>query len=180
MNKRVVFEDGEWWYYESDSHRRRYKSAEAHGKCCKMCGIALDQENWAEGNLRKNVYICRVCDGIKGKRNRLKRLAANIGNASRQSYNKVKDGYVYAIVNPAWPKWVKVGMAIDVEDRCSSYQTSSPYRDYEVLFSYHCVNRRREEQKLHDAIGAIAEEVKGEWFLLDPKLVIAEMKKAAC
>ena len=30
---------------------------------------------------------------------------------------QLKEGYVYVITNPAWPEWVKIGMAIDAEDR---------------------------------------------------------------
>ena len=131
-----VFEEGVWWYFDG-YHRRKYMAAEAYGKCCKMCGVGLNEDNWAQGNLKKNVYICRSCDSIKGKRNRLKRLASSIGKQAVNQYSKVKDGYVYILTNPAWPDWVKVGMAIDAEDRCNSYQTSSPYRDYQLHYQVH-------------------------------------------
>jgi len=58
----------------------------------------------------------------------------SFGDAAFSALQKdvqVKEGYVYVITNPAWPDWVKIGMAIDAEDRLNGYQTSSPMRDYE-------------------------------------------------
>lgn len=171
MHKSIVLEDGEWWYYDTDLHRRRYMSAEAYNKCCKMCGVSLDEENWAQGNLKKNVYVCRVCDSIKRKRNRLKKLALSIGEKTVNQYSKVKDGYVYAIINPAWPEWVKIGMAIDAEDRCGGYQTSSPFRDYEILHSCYVKDRRKAEKACHDRAEEVAGERSGEWFKVGHSLV---------
>lgn len=58
----------------------------------------------------------------------------------------IKAGYVYAIGNPAWKEFVKVGSAIDVVDRLNSYQTSSPLRDY-YLIDYFCVYDRLDAEK---------------------------------
>ena len=54
--------------------------------------------------------------------------------ASLEGYDTTTEGYVYIINNPCWDGWVKVGMAIDAEDRCKQYQTSSPYRDYKLCY----------------------------------------------
>ena len=75
-----------------------------------------------------------------------------------------KKGHVYIISNPAWPEWVKVGMAIDTEDRCSSYQTSSPFRDYVVEYSFASEDRRRDESLAHQKLDAISQDRRGEWF----------------
>lgn len=131
---------------------------------CNHCGCHLDSESWAVGNVKKNNYICRICDSIKGKRNRLKRLAIQIGEATFRKYSKVKDGYVYIISNPAWPEWIKVGMAIDATDRCSSYQTSSPYRDYVMHYAISSDDRRKSESEAHTALEKLADSRKGEWF----------------
>jgi len=77
-----------------------------------------------------------------------------------------KAGHVYIISNPAWPEWVKVGMAIDTEDRCSSYQTSSPFRDYVVEYSFASEDRRRDESLAHQKLAAISKDRRGEWFKL--------------
>lgn len=164
MAESVVFEDGEWWSYDSANNRRRYKSAEAYNRCCNTCGVVLNNKTWSNGNLKENIYICRQCDSIKSKRNRLKRLAASLGKASVKSYSKVKDGYVYAIVNPAWPDWVKIGMAIDTEDRCKGYQTSSPFRDFKIKCSCYTKDRRKAEKACHDKAETVARERSGEWF----------------
>ena len=147
-------------------------------RCCNHCGVGLTADTWAVGNVRKNNYICRVCDGIKGKRNRLRRLAASLGQTTLRNYSKVKDGYVYAIVNPAWPDWVKIGMAIDVDDRCNGYQTSSPFRDYEILYSCYVSDRRKAERASHKRAEKLALERSGEWFKIDHDLVREAIKGA--
>jgi hypothetical protein len=135
-------------------------------KCCNHCDVLLDNINWSIGNVRKNNYICRVCDSKKGKRNRLKRLALSIHQTALRQYNQVKAGHVYIISNPAWPEWVKVGMAIDAADRCSNYQTSSPFRDYVVEYSFSSTNRREDESVAHQKLAAISQDRRGEWFKL--------------
>ena len=86
-------------------------------------------------------------------------------------------GYVYALTNPAWPGWIKIGMAGDAEDRCISYQTGSPFRDYELV---HCVSthdRRKAEEEVHNAASKIAEERKREWFKMSEQQVKECMDK---
>lgn len=43
--------------------------------------------------------------------------------SSLAKYESSVEGQVYVIVNPSFPEWVKVGMAIDSEDRLNNYQT---------------------------------------------------------
>ena len=133
-------------------------------KDCNHCGCLLDNISWAVGNVRKNNYICRKCDSIKGRRNRLKRLALDIGLSSLRRYSKTKEGYVYILSNPAWPGWIKVGMAVDAQDRCNSYQTSSPFRDYTLHYSILCTDRRKDEQIAHKHLEGMSSERRGEWF----------------
>ena len=78
--------------------------------------------------------------------------------------DSIKEGYVYAITNPAWPEWVKIGMAIDADDRCNGYQTSSPFRDYKLEHTVVTNNRRKAEAEAHREASKIAEEQRGEWF----------------
>jgi len=81
------------------------------------------------------------------------------------SYETMKEGQVYIIVNPAFPGWCKVGMAVDAEDRLKQYQTSSPYRDYELIKAYNTDDRREAEKAAHDLL-AKSHERKGEWFYI--------------
>ena len=81
--------------------------------------------------------------------------------------DSIKEGYVYAITNPAWPEWVKIGMAVDADDRCNGYQTSSPFRDYKIEHVVVTNNRRAAEAEAHKLATKLAVETRGEWFRLD-------------
>jgi|TARA_R100001015_G_C4625586_1_gene184188 hypothetical protein len=83
------------------------------------------------------------------------------------SHNKIestKEGEVYAIVNSAWPEWVKVGKAVSSEDRLNGYQTSSPFRDYKIIAAIKVDNRHKSEIEMHSMFEKQANERKGEWF----------------
>ena len=84
--------------------------------------------------------------------------------SSFENLSSTKEGYVYVISNPAWPGWVKVGMAIDANDRCSSYQTSSPLRDYTLHCAISSDDRRKDESTAHKRLDAVASDRRGEWF----------------
>lgn len=92
--------------------------------------------------------------------------------ASLNNYTKSTEGSVYILVNPAWPNWVKVGMAVDPYDRCRSYQTSSPYRDFQVICTLSTQDRRQTERDAHSLIGTEAEAVRGEWFKINSDTAI--------
>ena len=105
---------------------------------------------------------------------------------STYKLDSIKEGYVYAITNPAWPEWVKIGMAIDANDRCNGYQTSSPFRDYKIEHVVVTNNRRAAEAEAHKAATKMAKETRGEWFKLDIELaktilnnITIELKKGA-
>jgi len=87
--------------------------------------------------------------------------------------DSIKEGYVYIITNPAWSGWVKIGMAIDADDRCNGYQTSSPFRDYVLEHIIVTKNRRKTEAEAHKAASKLATSRNGEWF----KLGVEEAKK---
>lgn len=84
--------------------------------------------------------------------------------SSLQNYTTAKDGHVYIITNPAWPDWVKIGMAVDAEDRLNGYQTSSPMRDYQLEYSVKVNDRRKSESKAHKLCKKMGVDNKGEWF----------------
>ena len=89
---------------------------------------------------------------------------------------QVKEGYVYAIANPAWPDWIKIGMAIDAQDRLNGYQTSSPMRDYVLVYDVYFKDRLEAERKAHKVAERYGER-QGEWFKITREqaiLVLAE------
>ena len=88
--------------------------------------------------------------------------------SSLEKYESSVEGQVYVITNPNFPDWVKVGMAIDAEDRLNSYQTSSPFRDYVLQYYYDVNNRRAAENEAHTELQKSYER-KGEWFKCTPE-----------
>ena len=85
-------------------------------------------------------------------------------------FDKVSYGEVYIITNPAWKGWIKIGMAIEAEDRLKGYQTSSPLRDFKLKFKKYFDNRRIAEQQAHTLCAEKAIKRKGEWFKVDLKI----------
>ena len=85
-------------------------------------------------------------------------------------FDKVSYGEVYIITNPAWKGWIKIGMAIEAEDRLKGYQTSSPLRDFKLKFKKYFDNRRIAEQQAHSLCAKKAIKRKGEWFKIDLKI----------
>lgn len=92
-----------------------------------------------------------------------------IHKQNNYSANNISAGYVYAIGNPAWADYVKIGSAIDVDDRLNSYQTSSPKRDYYLIDYYFVLDRRKEESYLH----SLYSDKEYEWC----KTTVNEIKK---
>ena len=82
-------------------------------------------------------------------------------------YDKEESGDVYIITNKAWNGWVKIGKAIDAEDRCNGYQTSSPFRDYNLEYKKYFSDRSKAEKIAHNFCEKKTTEKKGEWFKMD-------------
>ena len=88
--------------------------------------------------------------------------------SSLEKDNRTVEGQVYAVTNPSFPDWVKIGMAIDAEDRLNNYQTSSPFRDYVLQYRYDVNDRRQAESQAHTELQKLYER-KGEWFKCTPE-----------
>ena len=86
---------------------------------------------------------------------------------SHDKIESIDEGEVYIIVNTAWPEWVKVGKAVNSDDRLNGYQTSSPFRDYKVIAKLQVNNRHEKEKEMHKVFEHFAEERRGEWFKID-------------
>ncbi len=158
---------------------------------CRICGTELIVgQNWTQKRKDHKMYICSACE-LKEGRNRHMRVNGkyiskhhplhkpgnykSFGDAAFSALEKdkkVKEGYIYVITNLAWPEWVKIGMAIDAEDRLNGYQTSSPHRDYELKYTIETEDRRTLEQVAHKEASKLASEYKGEWFKLDVETAI--------
>ena len=74
-------------------------------------------------------------------------------------------GHVYAITNPAWDDWVKIGRARNAKKRWNDYMTYSPKRDYELEYHVSCDDRITAEKEAHQLAARLAKgRMRGEWF----------------
>ena len=88
--------------------------------------------------------------------------------SSLAKYETSVEGQVYIIHNPNFEGWVKVGMAVDSQDRLNGYQTSSPFRDYELYRCWDVSDRRATEAEAHAELAKVYER-RGEWFNCTPE-----------
>ena len=168
-------------------------------KNCNHCGIELVlNTNYSDYRYTQRDYSCKTCYlkitkehnkinnkiqmYVNGKYVSRKHPLHKAGNyktfegaafASLEGYANTTEGYVYIINNPCWDGWIKVGMAIDAEDRCKQYQTSSPFRDYKLCYLKHFEDRKSAEQSAHKELKKITATYNGEWF----KTSVKEAKK---
>ena len=91
---------------------------------------------------------------------------------SHEKIESVPEGEVYAIVNDAFNGWVKVGKAVEAKDRLNGYQTSSPFRDYQIIATMPTENRHEKEREMHRIFDYFSDEKRGEWFRIDRLLAI--------
>ena len=63
---------------------------------------------------------------------------------------KVKKKHLYIIQSPSYPGWYKVGIATDINKRKGSYQTGSPFRDYEMIYNVETEKYKYIEKAVHD------------------------------
>lgn len=92
---------------------------------CKYCKEQLPESRFAPhmidrfNSLKKNGtrkdISCRIC-------------SLKIEN----KYHQPK--YIYLLINPAWPNYVKIGVTKNPQQRLAAYNTSSPKRDYKFIF----------------------------------------------
>lgn len=159
---------------------------------CKDCGTELTDDNWYPSRKEKNIQVCIECWKTNPKHtqrnsNRMFVNGIHISTnhplhkpgryktfedaafSSLSQYTLTKEGEVYLITNKAWKGWIKIGMAVDAQDRCNQYQTSSPYRDYELKYSKFFNNRRKAESEAHKVCEKKAKERNGEWFKMSLK-----------
>jgi len=161
--ERYKFVDGEWWYYypktgsslKSGNHTR--ERAETLRK-------RFDKVMTVNGK-----YIPRSHPLHKPGNYKTFEAAAF---SSFEKYESSTEGEVYIVSNPAWKDWFKVGMAIDADDRCKGYQTSSPFRDYRIEYRKEFKDRRSAESTAHRRLKRICNEYEGEWFYTNINKVI--------
>lgn len=83
---------------------------------------------------------------------------------SQTLLSKKKEGYIYIVANSAWPDYYKLGVTHDIKARLRTYQTSSPYRNYEVKYYIQHPDCYVAERKIHEKLRPFATDKKNEWF----------------
>jgi hypothetical protein len=150
INPTKFFEDGEWWTCKNGTHGR-----------CRV-------ETVNRRNLKRmyvaGKYVSQTHPLWKSGRYSSFNDAAF---SSLVNYNASTKGDVYIITNKAWPEWAKVGKAVDATDRLKNYQTSDPFRAYELYHSVTKENRHTAEVEAHKALEALSKDRKNEWFKID-------------
>ena len=81
---------------------------------------------------------------------------------------KFNIGYIYIIVNKAWTEWCKVGRTTtEITKRMTAYQTCSPFRDYECVFSIKSTTLSEDEAKIYEKLKELEVECRHEWYKKD-------------
>jgi hypothetical protein len=147
IKSEAVYEDGDWWYYSPSGYRQRVSTHAAKNT----------NRMFVNGKYVPSSHPLHKPGRYK-----------SLDDAwSHEKIESTKEGEVYAIVNDAWLGWVKVGKAVNADDRCNGYQTSSPFRDYRIIARLETDNRHSKEAEMHKAFDNFADERKGEWFKID-------------
>jgi hypothetical protein len=165
--ERYKFEEGEWWYYYPESGT----SIESGNHIKERASTLRRKLDKINKEKKKHMYV-------NGKRIPNSHPLYKPGRykgfeeaafSSLENFKDSTQGEVYVLTNPAWPEWVKVGMAVDSEDRIKSYQTSSPFRDYILVYSYEVDDRRAAELAAHVRLAKECDNI-NEWFRLPPPI----------
>lgn len=135
---------------------------------CSSCKKEKKKDEFQNSSwIKPNHYnvLCRECN------NREKRERTRMTKK-----DSLHTGYIYIVINPAWDGWCKIGKATEINGRLSGYQTSSPFRDYEVYYSVK-VKTTRIELKIHDKLKKLGIEHNSEWFYIDKEIAVSMIKE---
>jgi len=118
------------------------------------------------------------------KRNAAKRSNATKSKTKRKSTTKISNaakivsrrggkgaGVIYALSNPSWPGWIKIGMSVTGLSIESRYNTSYPYRDAKLIEEVRVSSRSKAERRIHKLVEEKSKARKNEWFRISQKEV---------
>ena len=159
---------------------------------CSTCNTELTNSNWSKSWKDVDRKQCKSCSKKYNDSSNKNRMWVNgkyipqshpLYKAGRytnftdaafsnfEKYESVKSGYVYVVSNYAWPDWVKIGKAIDVDERLGTFQTGSPFRNYKLIHWVYADDRHQAESKAHISAAKKTKHPwnkpdNGEWFRL--------------
>jgi predicted GIY-YIG superfamily endonuclease len=91
----------------------------------------------------------------------------------------MKSGYLYIVINKAFPGFVKVGVTENIESRLRTYQTSDPKRGYKMEFYIFHPNCYEAEKRIKDMMKYFSTDTiqQGEWFKCDLTTAIVRLQE---
>jgi hypothetical protein len=101
---------------------------------------------------------------LREKARELKEFGAQVATAAARQAARIKEGHVYIIVSPLYPKRLKIGSAVDVESRLGDAQTWCPHRSFRAAHAIFVPDRNLSERRIHAQLEAYR--LEGEWFAL--------------
>ena len=110
--------------------------------------------------------FCKQCEEHKKDRyfypNNSSRCKECISLNNKNKQPVANGGYIYVITNKAWDGYYKIGQTVNLSKRLSTYQTSSPLRDYSFLTTKKVKDMNKAEKFLLEELKRYYD-VKGEW-----------------
>ena len=149
VKKNCIFQDGQWWY-------TGYASGSGRGRRMEPLIERNKQRMYVGGKYISKSHPLYKPGTYKD--------FSSVAFSSLEGYENSTEGYVYIISNPAWDGWHKVGMAIDAWDRLRVFQTSSPFRDFQLEYCKYFKDRKSAELEVHGLLRLLHTPRKGEWF----------------
>lgn len=145
----IRIEDGDVWYMSPSGYRQRWTTHWAKNK----------RRMWVNKNYIPTSHPLHKPGRYKSWEDAW---------SHKQMDAMCNKGFIYLVTNPAWPGWVKCGMAVDPLDRVNSFQTASPFRDFELLVYEQVNDRRSAESRAHKLLKKYSSGQRNEWFQIEP------------
>lgn len=128
----------------------------------KRFGLIAESNQIVISNIPKKITIN---ERLEEMRNKIKNAERNIG-----TNNTITEGFVYLVINPAWPNYCKVGSTQDYEVRLTEYQMYDPTANFRFQYIRYVENRLDKERDIQQQLAVKSTKRKGEWFEIDLKL----------
>jgi len=90
----------------------------------------------------------------------------------------MKSGYLYIVINPAFPLWCKIGITTNLKERIYLYQTCDPHRGYKLVYSLYHPDYKEAEKKIKKAIKPFAKSIKNEWAEIDLEMCKSRLQES--
>ena len=128
-------------------------------KTCRVCNVQKNETRFIKSEWRKignNRPRCKKCD-----------------REYHRKRNPSVRGFVYILINKAWPEWVKIGCTTNIENRLRGLNACSPYRDFKIFAFFQASDQYESELFVHEYLDELNVERKREWFKIDSKIAKA-------